>query len=139
MLKIGQKVRVKNGYGIDIGEKIIVGISEEGSYYLRPTDTPWYSWAEDRLTPVNSPDESGDLYPSCQLCPSCQIPLRPRENPDELAAWCGTWEDCPRCHFSALRPGDELILYEEEARQRIWNRATQPSLPLVVRSLTIAE
>jgi hypothetical protein len=49
---IGQRVQVMNGYGIDIGEKTVIGIASDGTYFLDPTDTPWYSWRQGRLTPI---------------------------------------------------------------------------------------
>lgn len=56
--RIGQKVRVTNGYGLDIGVKTIIGINSTGRYFLTPTDTPWFSWHESALKAIANSDQS---------------------------------------------------------------------------------
>lgn len=60
MIGVGTLVQVTNGYGINIGIKKVIGIDDEGRYYLSPTDSPWFSWQESDLKPVteNKPERN---------------------------------------------------------------------------------
>jgi hypothetical protein len=50
--KIGDKVIYTNSNGVCWGERTIIGLDErtgEPTYYIDPTDTPWFSVREDTL------------------------------------------------------------------------------------------
>ena len=50
--KIGDSVNYTNGNGLYIGERKIIGLSErsgEATYFIYPTDSPWYSINENQL------------------------------------------------------------------------------------------
>lgn len=50
--KLGDKVEYTNGNRVLIGEKTIVGFDTRTNlptYYIEPTDTPWFSVREENL------------------------------------------------------------------------------------------
>jgi hypothetical protein len=50
--KIGDRVIYTNSNGVMIGEKTIIGLdtrTSEPTYYIVPTDTPWFSVSEEGL------------------------------------------------------------------------------------------
>jgi len=44
--KVGDKVNYTNDYGIEIGERTVVGITSwygnDFRYFIEPTDSPWF-------------------------------------------------------------------------------------------------
>lgn len=54
--QIGQQVKYINGNGVLIGVKTITGkVEGEESYYIAPTDAPWFAIPADRLTAIDDP------------------------------------------------------------------------------------
>ncbi len=55
--KVGDKVIFTNDYGVVIrGVKTILSIdadADHARYYIKPTDSPWYSVRERNLSPAN--------------------------------------------------------------------------------------
>lgn len=48
--KIGDKVDYTNGNGVYLGKRTITGLNERSgkpTYYIDPTDTPWFSVGEE--------------------------------------------------------------------------------------------
>ena len=61
MLHPNQKVIYTNEYSVCFGEKTITRMANEREtfgneprYFITPTDTPWFPFAESELTPVES-------------------------------------------------------------------------------------
>ena len=54
--KVGDRVKYTNGNGVYIGEKTITKLGErrtgEPTYFIKPTDTPWFSVREELLEKV---------------------------------------------------------------------------------------
>lgn len=51
-------------------------------------------------------------------CPVDEIPLTLRTGLSSEARFCGTWYDCPRCHYTVLLPSRELTAQLDEQRRR---------------------
>jgi hypothetical protein len=50
--KLGDNVNYTNGNGINFGKKTIIGFdsrTNKPTYYIEPTDTPWFSVREEQL------------------------------------------------------------------------------------------
>ncbi len=51
-------------------------------------------------------------------CPVDKVPLILRERPSSESYFCGTWYDCPHCHYSVLFPSKELTAQLNDQRKR---------------------
>lgn len=49
--KVGDKVEWINPNGVDLGEREIIGLEYRNgpTYFINPTDAPWFSVAEENL------------------------------------------------------------------------------------------
>ena len=54
--RVGETVHYVNPQGVDFGNRKIIGLDERTgrpTYYIEPTDTPWFSVGEESFTFVN--------------------------------------------------------------------------------------